>query len=46
MEQGFHLNDKQNDLETLGRSVTPAPPCFDAKLSIMQNKEWGFLLSR
>lgn len=26
MEQGFHLNDKQNDLETLGRSLAPAPP--------------------
>lgn len=42
----FHLNDKQNDLETLGRSLAPAPPCFDAKLSIMQNKEPGFLVSR
>lgn len=34
----FHLNDKQNDLETLEGSLAPAPPCLHAKLSIMQNK--------
>lgn len=47
MEQGFHLNDKQNDLETPKRSVAPAPPplptrlpflCCHMKMSIMQNE--------
>lgn len=27
MEEGLHLNDKQADLETVGRSLAPAPPC-------------------
>lgn len=31
MEQGLHLNDKQNDLETLRGSLAPAPPCLHAK---------------
>lgn len=31
MEQGLHLNDKQNDLETLWGSLAPAPPCLHAK---------------
>ncbi len=41
-EQGFHLNDKQNDLETLRGSLAPAPPCSHAKLSIMQNEGRAF----
>lgn len=51
MEQGLHLNDKQNDLETPRGSLAPAPPCLHAKkkkkLTIMQNEAPRiFLVSR
>lgn len=44
MEQGLHLNDKQNDLETLQGSLAPAPPCLHAKKSwlLCKTRRLGF----